>query len=68
MSKKRLISKGWLRLHIVLSLFSMLIGGLVGVNIYLGETQMTIMLITIPLLYWVAVGSICWVIKGFRDK
>ena len=64
--EKRLISKGWLRLHIVLSLLSSSIVGFITEPRQ--EEDLVIILIITLLFYWAAVGISCWVIKGFRDN
>ena len=73
MSKKRLISKGWLRLHIVLSCllagFTFFRYWMYGYDFNMAYLDWAIIFtLLFPSMYWITVGLTCWIIKGFRDK
>ena len=60
---KKIISKGWLRLHIIFSL-------LLAIFIIIdgdGELEAVGIGIFYIVIYWLIVGAIVWVIRGFRE-
>ena len=66
---KKIISKGWLRLHIIFSIF-LSIGYFIYYSIYYyGYMDLTINRISLGLLlfYWIIVGIVVWVVRGFRE-
>jgi hypothetical protein len=65
---KKIISKGWLRLHIIFSLI-MPIGYSIDTEIvYNFDIEIFLYAIIQPLvLYWLIVGIVVWVIRGFRE-
>ncbi|MEJ6777565.1 MAG: hypothetical protein QNK85_09635 [Crocinitomicaceae bacterium] len=73
MSKKRLLSKGWLRLHIVLNC---LLAGFTFLSYWINVYDVNrvywdfgiILALLSSSMYWITVGIVCWIIKGFRDK
>ena len=62
--KKDIPSKGWMRLHIIFSLILPII------NLSDGSTDSVAYTISLLLFigYWLIVGLIVWVIKGFREE
>ena len=64
-----MISKGWLRIHIVLT-FIIAIVSLISIYSSGGDEHFAIIgfsIIIIPILYWLFVLACCWIIKGFND-
>ena len=62
--KKDIPSKGWMRLHIIFSLILPII------NLSDGSTDSVAYTISLLLFigYWLIVGLIVWVIKGFKEE
>ena len=79
---KKLISKGWMRLHIILSLIptpiSFIYYGISDQGLYIGSTEwrpephigapdaLAISVCSL-LLYWIVLGLTVWIKKGFKE-
>ena len=61
---KFVISKGWLRIHIVLSLLATAGVFIAELDAY-GDFGVTL---AVFITYWLVVGCVVWIIKGFKES
>ena len=71
MNRKNIISKGWMRLHLVISvLLSSLLSYFPAYDAPHTE-EVAVFIISLPIfisIYWIFVFVITWIIKGFKES
>tara|TARA_Y100000589_G_scaffold321313_1_gene352484 strand:- start:193 stop:408 length:216 start_codon:yes stop_codon:yes gene_type:complete len=69
MKRKSIISKGWMRLHLVISIILSALLSFIPADAFRGNHEAAY-IISLPLfilIYWIFVYVISWVIKGFKE-
>ena len=63
------VSKGWRRLHILISILLAIIGGWVlGWDLHYESYEVTTLMILTPFIYYIILLTIVWVIRGFKES
>ena len=71
MNRKNIISKGWMRLHLVISILLSSILSYFPADDAPHTEEVAVYIISLPIfisIYWIFVFVISWVIKGFKES
>jgi len=71
MNRKNIISKGWMRLHLVISVLLSSLLSLIPADGAPHTEEVAVFIISLPIfisIYWIFVFVISWVIKGFKES